>query len=1317
MAQRLAYLEAVVGADVTQFRKGMREIRNDVGLLSEASRGLGAVARTLTYTVAAPLAAVGTYAFQAASDFDASMRNINAIAGMTEAELSKVSDSILEFGARNRSGAVESANALYTVYSAGIDEIDVATKTMESSVLTAEAGLADLGTTTESVVGSLLAFGYESENIEERLDQISNATSHMVNVGVGSMDEFASALGNVVPTAASVNMSIEELYGNMAFLTQRSLSPAKAATALNSALTALTKPTDAMNDAFQELGVNGMEQLIDKTGGVNAALVALIGTTNGTQVELQAMFNNIRGARAINLFAKDVDLWTEAIEKFEDKADGATLRAHAQQMKAVSAATDLAKSAMLSMGIVIGQELIPYLLPVIEAITDFGLGIENLEPELLKLAVSIGVAAVALPPLLWGLTSLISPLGAVLVPLGLVAGVSFENISGAPGIFTKILKSVVGTENLEKFAKYLGNIADILFPEDEEEGDLQSKVDEGLGTATVDLANVIKFTNTLDVNDSIWSMWEDVGPDLIALDPDMHWQKFRALVESSGLGIIDANGNLVIAGGMTIYYAFDGLSWTLTDAVPNITVDTETADRYERAVIQALGAVLTYKRYPSPVEMKNTMVVSGDNIEVDTTEADRQDALSKEIEKMGKVLTGMFTSALDWVVTDGVAIIAEKVGYVSGTIVGIISIGIGQAFDAVIGAVDDNKDKNAVSEIATYFEENVKDPFNKGLDDAVGDLGIVNPGQIFFTKLIASIWGLKIAGSGIVGALSFVFRTSLRLVDFATGGIARIVANKFRDVFIAKTTVDAIGGGVSGAMASATTSATATGIAATGITAKLAGAAAALGSAISGLIVVGIAAALVAGIVKVIYDSLDEAEKQIVDKELETGEPGAEGFRPAAMIGDALNPTSTPPGLPPGFGQVQEHDVTHIMGSDKQGTVTYTIKGMEDWVGLTDDEGGGAQKDATEKMIRGIINWPGGKGEREWDKYTDTGLALEAYGTEDLSKSTPAVRAFKDELIGLINETDVSGGQYFLHYVDWVDELGLNIDKLDDDKLKMAITLMRLDNVLPDLPETPTDMLGTPKEQKGIDTIPSEYVHNLAELRSAWLKEGNDEIIAALSGAWGISDDFKTLFTEEGAVPINLWDYINTKPPEEGLITEEMETLLDPISIEFETRETPKSVKTREEMEAFPTNMSTNYVMMEKNGVMVFAAIDASVNTHKTKVNELTTSYKDLNTEISKAAPYIDIVEFIPAKIITLGASDSTGEHYSGLDYVPYDNYGANLHKGEAVLNRDEADMYRKGGNTTTTTINNITINGVQDVETLIEEMDRRNIQILGYKR
>lgn len=44
------------------------------------------------------------------------------------------------------------------------------------------------------------------------------------------------------------------------------------------------------------------------------------------------------------------------------------------------------------------------------------------------------------------------------------------------------------------------------------------------------------------------------------------------------------------------------------------------------------------------------------------------------------------------------------------------------------------------------------------------------------------------------------------------------------------------------------------------------------------------------------------------------------------------------------------------------------------------------------------------------------------------------------------------------------------------------------------------------------------------------------------------------------------------------------------------------------------------------------------------------------------------------------GASSSNRSHAGGLDYVPYNDYVANLHRGEMVLTAREADEYRKNG-------------------------------------
>ena len=61
------------------------------------------------------------------------------------------------------------------------------------------------------------------------------------------------------------------------------------------------------------------------------------------------------------------------------------------------------------------------------------------------------------------------------------------------------------------------------------------------------------------------------------------------------------------------------------------------------------------------------------------------------------------------------------------------------------------------------------------------------------------------------------------------------------------------------------------------------------------------------------------------------------------------------------------------------------------------------------------------------------------------------------------------------------------------------------------------------------------------------------------------------------------------------------------------------------------------------------------------------------------------------------GTVQTNGSHAGGLDYVPYNNYVANLHRGEMVLTSAEATEYRKGtANAAGVMTFNININGIQ---------------------
>lgn len=83
------------------------------------------------------------------------------------------------------------------------------------------------------------------------------------------------------------------------------------------------------------------------------------------------------------------------------------------------------------------------------------------------------------------------------------------------------------------------------------------------------------------------------------------------------------------------------------------------------------------------------------------------------------------------------------------------------------------------------------------------------------------------------------------------------------------------------------------------------------------------------------------------------------------------------------------------------------------------------------------------------------------------------------------------------------------------------------------------------------------------------------------------------------------------------------------------------------------------------------------------------------------------------------GGGKSDGNHAVGLDYVPKDNYVANLHRGEAVLTRSEAEDWRadKNGKGTTIVVNQYINSEAQTAADLMREArwEQERGVLMGY--
>ena len=75
------------------------------------------------------------------------------------------------------------------------------------------------------------------------------------NFGKTSFGEMAQSMGNVIPIAAQLNVSTQELFGSIAVLTKNGIRTSEAITGLKAAYSNILKPSSEAAKLAQSLGL------------------------------------------------------------------------------------------------------------------------------------------------------------------------------------------------------------------------------------------------------------------------------------------------------------------------------------------------------------------------------------------------------------------------------------------------------------------------------------------------------------------------------------------------------------------------------------------------------------------------------------------------------------------------------------------------------------------------------------------------------------------------------------------------------------------------------------------------------------------------------------------------------------------------------------------------------------------------------------------------------------------------------------------------------------------------------------------------------
>jgi TP901 family phage tail tape measure protein len=285
-----AELVGLITADSSGLERAVKTSKISLFSLGDAFQSVGKIGANAGVIIAGAMVAAGGAAVAMASEFEKSMKNIQAASGKSADEMRQLAPEILRIGSNSVAGPQKVAAAFYDIVG-GVADATTHMAILNAAVATSEAGQADLTSTTQGLISIMNSYKLSAKDAS----MVSDMLTRTVGKGVGTMDQFVAAMGPIAGLAASSGVSVKELGTAMAFMTTKGTSAAQSATQTQAALIALLKPNQSLNKLLQKVNISTTEagasqgKFITTTAASSSQLAKMNAELAKSQAQLSRM--------------------------------------------------------------------------------------------------------------------------------------------------------------------------------------------------------------------------------------------------------------------------------------------------------------------------------------------------------------------------------------------------------------------------------------------------------------------------------------------------------------------------------------------------------------------------------------------------------------------------------------------------------------------------------------------------------------------------------------------------------------------------------------------------------------------------------------------------------------------------------------------------------------------------------------------------------------------------------------------------------------------------------------------------------------------
>lgn len=432
-------------ADVQKtFNDGTATIGNKVSAVGQACTSIGS---SLLPVSAAAQGVIATTA-NAAMSFETAMAQVKTIAGNAsvsyKGSMTDMSKAIMQLSTDTGIAAGDVALATYNAISAGVD-VSKSVEFVATANALAVGGFTDMTTSVDVLTTTLNAYGNKAGTAESISDKLITTQ----NLGKTTVNELASSMGKVIPTASAYGISIDNLCASYVAMTKGGIATAESTTYMKSMFNELADSGSTVGKILKEKTGKSFGQLMSE-GKSLADVIDILGkSVNGdSEAFAQLWGSSEAGTGALAILNGGTDDFNNTLKEMGNST-GAASSAMDKMNETSAHKMQVAMNDMKNAAIELGGAFAPVMSGVASVVGNVARAFSNL-PEPVKNTIAvITMIVAAIGPVLVVIGKVISLVGSAISTVGV--------IQGAIGAFTGFISGTVVPALSSFFAFLLAN--------------------------------------------------------------------------------------------------------------------------------------------------------------------------------------------------------------------------------------------------------------------------------------------------------------------------------------------------------------------------------------------------------------------------------------------------------------------------------------------------------------------------------------------------------------------------------------------------------------------------------------------------------------------------------------------------------------------------------------------------------------------------------------------------------------------------------------------------------------------------------------------